>query len=377
MNKFLLYSICLTFFCNMLKAQQTHTVGPKETLFSLGRDFNVHPRELAEYNHIDFEKGLTIGQVIKIPAAKKMKPVEAAAGQAATPVVTTTPKTENKATTAPKSDSKPAPVETPKAAAVEKPAATGAPIYHTVEKKENLFQIRMKYNRVPMDSLKKWNHLSSESVNEGMKLIVGYQNNGIASNNTVAKIETNTEAPKKAEAKNEAASQVIKVDSLGNLITSKETETPKSTVSEKPTMVDANKKNTESAPSKKEENTNTAATSSPATAVTSGEKKNFEGGFFRTQFKADNSNYTQNGLAAAFKSTSGWDDGRYYCLHNSAPAGTIVKVTNKSNQKVAYAKVLDIMPDLQANKDILIRISKAMAEELGISSDKAEVTVSF
>jgi LysM repeat protein len=55
-------------------AQTTHTVAAKESLFSIGRLYNIHPRELAAYNNIPFETGLTIGQVLKIPAKGNMAP---------------------------------------------------------------------------------------------------------------------------------------------------------------------------------------------------------------------------------------------------------------------------------------------------------------
>ena len=117
--------------------QQTHTVGPKETIYSIGRSYNVHPRELAEYNKLDMGTGLTIGQIIKIPTNKKLAPLD-------------------------------------NASQVKKSALVKSPIFHTVEKKENLFQIKMKYNRVSIDSLKKWNNLTSDALHEGMQLIVGY-----------------------------------------------------------------------------------------------------------------------------------------------------------------------------------------------------------
>src|SRR3977135_337374 len=44
-----------------------HTVMAKEGLFSIGRIYNVHPRFIASYNDIDFDKGLNIGQVLRIP----------------------------------------------------------------------------------------------------------------------------------------------------------------------------------------------------------------------------------------------------------------------------------------------------------------------
>ena len=59
-------------------AQKTHTVAAKETLFSIGRLYNVHPRALAEYNHIPFDKGLSLGQVLKIPSSAAPMPQTAA-----------------------------------------------------------------------------------------------------------------------------------------------------------------------------------------------------------------------------------------------------------------------------------------------------------
>lgn len=44
-----------------------YKVGPKETLFSLGRKFYVHPRFLASFNKLSYDKGLRLGQPILIP----------------------------------------------------------------------------------------------------------------------------------------------------------------------------------------------------------------------------------------------------------------------------------------------------------------------
>ncbi|MFZ9695561.1 MAG: LysM peptidoglycan-binding domain-containing protein [Chitinophagaceae bacterium] len=44
-----------------------YKVGPKETLFSLGRKFYVHPRFLASFNKISYDKGLLLGQSLLVP----------------------------------------------------------------------------------------------------------------------------------------------------------------------------------------------------------------------------------------------------------------------------------------------------------------------
>src|SRR5215212_7611782 len=44
-----------------------HTTTPKETFYSIGRIYNISPKEIAPFNQLVLEKGLSIGQVVKIP----------------------------------------------------------------------------------------------------------------------------------------------------------------------------------------------------------------------------------------------------------------------------------------------------------------------
>ncbi|MES2850733.1 MAG: hypothetical protein V4685_16865, partial [Bacteroidota bacterium] len=108
--------------------------------------------------------------------------------------------------------------------------------------------------------------------------------------------------------------------------------------------------------------------------------KNFSGGYFKNIFAdqvkgADISSET--GTAAVFKSTSGWEDGKYYCLHNGAASGTIVKITSPATGRSVFAKVLDVMPDIKQNNGLVIRLSNAAAAELGQDESKFDCTLSF
>ena len=85
----------------------------------------------------------------------------------------------------------------------------------------------------------------------------------------------------------------------------------------------------------------------------------------------------ENGAAAVFKSTSGWQDGKYYCLYNNAVAGTIIKITNNANRKSVYAKVLDMIPDINSNNGLSIRLSNAAAEELGAGETRFDCTLIY
>src|SRR5277367_3335737 len=44
-----------------------HTVAPKENYYSIGRIYNISPKEIAPFNNMELAKGLSLGQTIKIP----------------------------------------------------------------------------------------------------------------------------------------------------------------------------------------------------------------------------------------------------------------------------------------------------------------------
>ena len=45
----------------------SHTVAPKENLYSIGRLYNISPREIAPFNNLNLNSGLEINQELKIP----------------------------------------------------------------------------------------------------------------------------------------------------------------------------------------------------------------------------------------------------------------------------------------------------------------------
>jgi LysM repeat protein len=192
-------------------------------------------------------------------------------------------------------------------------------IIHQVLKKENLFQIGRMYN-VSINDMMRWNKLPSMQINEGSSLIVGYK-----------------------------------------LIPTPDT----------PTIVSSNQPAANIPASAK---TNAPPTKPDSTA------RNFNGGFFRDQFSSVRlmpPSEQKTGTAASFKSSSGWTDGKYYCLHNGAPVGTIIKLTAVDSQRTVYLKVLDVIPNIKQNAGVLIRITDAAADELGLKSAQFEATIDY
>jgi LysM repeat protein len=288
-----------------------HTVAPKENYYSVGRMYNVSPKDLAPYNDLTFEKGFSMGQTIKIPLGTN----NFSQGEA--------PK-ENEVL---------------------------IPVYHIVHAKEGLYRISVNYNKVPLDVLKKWNKLSGDAVSNGTKLIVGYL--------------------KVSKDQSPLASQSVKV--IPSDIAIKKPDEKKETAKKQ-----EKEKVTEPLP--KEEKQIVKEKEATDIPVKQNSTINFNGGKFKSLYSEQSKNSTSTnefGVAAIFKTTSGWQDGKYYCFHNTAEPGTIIKVTNNANGKSIYAKVLDAIPDIKQNTGLLLRISNSAAEELGVSDTKFDCAISY
>lgn len=161
MKKFLLLTF-VVFFCSGVFAQEmiakhnekglyvAHTVAPKETFYSLGRLYNIAPKEIAFFNGLEMERGLNIGQTVNIPLNSQN---------------------------------------------FSQQSTTGHPVYYVVGEKEGLYRVSVNNNKVLMANLRKWNDLKSDAISTGQRLIVGY----LLSNNMSAASTPKTEAQEKHE----------------------------------------------------------------------------------------------------------------------------------------------------------------------------------
>jgi LysM repeat protein len=304
----------------MLFAQKTttHTVVAKESFSSIGRLYNINPRELAALNKLDYEKGLALGQVLKVPVVAKPK-VEK---------VVPTVVTKEKEVASQKVDM----------------SKELEPTMHTIAAKETLYGLSKLYNTTVAD-IKKWNNITADGLKDGDQIIVGYSNK---KNEKIAPIKIESEER-----------TVVSDNSNMNVAEPKEdlnTEVKKVVI-------------------KKEVAAVKKAVEVPTVSVEPSSSKDFNGGFFKNSFAS--SGQEESGVAGVFKSTSGWEDGKYYCLHNGATSGTILKITNKANGKSIYAKVLDTMPDLRPNANLIVRLSNAAADFLGAGSNNFNCSLSY
>ena len=308
----------------------THTVAPKENYYSIGRMYNVSPKDqIAPFNKLEMEKGLSPGQSIKIPLVAGNFVQDGAAAAADEVLI---------------------------------------PVYHTVAEKEGLYRVSVNYNKVPIETLKQWNKLKADAVSNGTKLIVGYLKvktalSPLAAMGTTIPVEDGQAKdgiPKVIKPVKETPKETKEVP----VVKAPEKEKPIAKVpeKEKPVVTEPEKK---TQPKTEEVKTVVA------------DAGRFNGGIFKNLYEEKGDMQRENGSANIFKSTSGWNDGKYYCLHNGAQPGTIIKITSNTTGKSIYAKVLDVMPDIKQNTGILIRISNAAAQDLGVGDSKFDCSLSY
>ena len=105
-------------------------------------------------------------------------------------------------------------------------------------------------------------------------------------------------------------------------------------------------------------------------------------GYFKTSFDQQTrqrpTTKEQTMTSGTFKTTSGWSDAKYYLLMDGVEPGTIVRITNPTNNKMIYAKLLGEMSGLKQNQGVNIRISNAAASALDIAeTDKFIVKLNY
>ena len=303
------------------KLYLAHTVAAKETWYSIGRLYNISPKELAPYNNLKMEAPLSIGQVIKVPLA--VGNFSQDGHKAADEVL--------------------------------------VPVYHTVQEKEWMFRISQNHNKVPVEKLEQWNKISNDDLRPGMKVIVGYLKVKGSQSALASKAKTVQTSPPVVINKPQEKP-------VTNNTTIPKENTTNSKVEDKQEVVDKPQ------PVKNDNKTTSVPVNEdPRPAVS--RSIDYNGGYFRGQYAS--SNKATTGTAGIFKSTSGWRDGKYYALMNNVPVGTIVKVEHPLTRKSVYAKVLGQLPDMKESNGLAIRLSDAAAAELGAAAYKFSVGVSY
>ena len=314
----------------------THKVAPKENYYSIGRIYNVSPKDIAPFNKLQLEKGLSLGQAIKIPlnSSNFFQSGNAAADE------------------------------------------TFVPVYYKVKDKEGLYRVAKNHNDLPLQTLKQWNNITGDAVKNGVQLVVGYlkvkkEQSGLAKNGIGSTISATA-----ITVKEKTIDPVPETLEVPVNINGAEKRKPKETVKEKTTKEpEAKTVVVAEKPITKPEKITPPAESKKTTREKNTEDANFRA-LYESQIK--NAAVTEiTGDAGVFKSTSGWSDKKYYCLYNSTSPGTIIKITNPANGNVIYAKVLDAIPDIKKNEGLLLVISNAASDALGAAEGILNCSIKY
>ena len=227
----------------------------------------------------------------------------------------------------------------------QKAGATGKPVYHKVIDKETLYRVSVNYNKVPLDNIRQWNNFSGDGLKKDSYLIVGYMKAGGAAAEVAPKVE---KVKEKATPVTEATEAPVTVSSP-----------PPAPPAKEPV-----KKEAEARPVAEE--TTPAPAPAPSKPAAANSSADFEQ-LYDQQTNGGKKADTEKGPGTWFKSNA---VGKYYALHNTAPRGTIIKVTNPLNGKSVYAKVLDVIPQMKANAGLIIKLSDSAMQALGSNESR-------
>ncbi|MBL0050996.1 MAG: LysM peptidoglycan-binding domain-containing protein [Bacteroidetes bacterium] len=80
---------------------------------------------------------------------------------------------------------------------------------------------------------------------------------------------------------------------------------------------------------------------------------------------------------AAWVNDADLNPNKYFALHRSAPNGTIMKVTNRMNNKFVFVKVIGKLPNTGDNNNLVIKLSQAAANKLGVLDNRFQADISY
>ena len=305
----------------------THTVKKGETWYSLGRSYGLSPKDIAAKNKMQMDQGLSLGKQLNIPLSKNNF------------------------------------VQT-------KDAQNGAglrPVYHRVAEKETLYRIHVRYDKVPLDNVRQWNHLSGDGVQKDAFLVVGFVKGSGQSAVLAAAPPATPPAPRAQTAEPEVkpAPKPQPAEPETKPVAKSQAAEPETKPAPRAQTAEPETKPVTETPRE------TSVGRTPAIP---------EGGFeqvYQQQTNNGKSVVTEKGPGTWFRSNAVVGSGKYYALHNSAPRGTIVKVTNPLTGRSIYAKVLDAIPQLKANANLIIKLSDAAQDALGINEARFYCELSY
>lgn len=278
-----------------------HTVEPKETLYSISKRYNITVDELKQWNNIQ-GNAISPGDRIKVSSTTKAAATLSNNNAANHPV---TPKPGTPA------NSSAMPAQQP----MQNSLDFSGKIVHTVEEQETLYSIARMYD-TNVAQLKEWNHLATEGLGIGQKLIVGITK-GLSKNTQERVVRTSTEEEKPKD--HGYNNNPMTIAQVGD-----------------PSQDELEANNVERASVRK---------------------------------------ISEMGMAMSIDDSL--NTKKYLALHRTAPIGTIMQVHNEMNNLSVFVRVVGKLPPTGTNDKVLIKLSRKAYEKLGAYSEKVPVRLTY
>lgn len=271
-----------------------HKLDPKDNYYSIGRRYNVSPKNIMQFNN---NAALVIGNVIKVPterpflessyntpAVQKSQTVPQVIKQPAKPVIT---------------DQTPAdqPAQPTQVTAGNVPTQD-----YKVSAGETLYSIAKRFNTT-VDDITSINGLTSSTLAPGQ----------------ILKVRSNTQVAQ--------------------------------TVVTAPVVA-------------KQDNTSIVSPADSSNAV------RFNANKFGLYEKDEKG-------VATWMDDADLDPNKKLVLHRTAPIGTVIKITNPMTNLTTYAKVVGRFTDNESTKDVVIVVTKNVADSLGALDKRFHVNISY
>ena len=214
---------------------------------------------------------------------------------------------------------------------------------HTVTKGETIYSVSKKYG-VTVTEIKQWNKLADANLRIGQKLVVS-KANSLAMYNSISVPSTPDTPYREEDQRIRFQQQVMEPEPEAN----------DNTVVAKTEPV-------------KQVTTN----SNPGLRVSTANPveypvyfNNYPASGFKIKKERGAANYLMD-------ETSG---NQFLAFYNDAEVGSVIRVTNMLNQKTVYVKVIGKVPALDAQAEVMLKLSNKAAEELGANDSKFLVEV--
>ncbi len=214
---------------------------------------------------------------------------------------------------------------------------------HTVTKGETIYSISKKYG-VTSNEIKQWNSLADVNLKIGQKLVVG-KANSMAMYKPISVPSTPDTPYREEDQRTRFQQQVVEPEpeANDNTVVAKTPEAVKQT----PTANQGLK----------------VSTANPVEYPVY--FNNYPAGGFKIKKERGAANYLMD-------ETSG---NQYLAFYNDAEVGSVIRVTNMLNQKTVFVKVIGKVPALDAQSEVMLKLSNKAAEELGANDSKFLVEV--